>query len=93
LRWRRKGGPEAQAIGSTKGGRNTKIHVVVDELCRPRVLLITPGNTADCVMAEQCVSLIPGILELLADKGFLPEKAGDESHHPQQVQSQETHPP
>jgi transposase len=33
------------------------------------VLILTPGNTADCIMA-QGVSLIPGIKELLADKGY-----------------------
>ena len=35
LRQRRKRGAQAQAIGSTKGGRNSKIHAVVDDLCRP----------------------------------------------------------
>jgi transposase len=55
----------AQAIGITKGGRNSKIHAVVDALCRPWVLVLTPGNTADCVMAEACV-----VGELLADKGY-----------------------
>jgi IS5 family transposase len=30
------------------------------------VLILTPGNTADCIMAQECVSLIPGIKELLA---------------------------
>ena len=54
----------------TKGGRNTKIHAVVDELCRPWVLVLTPGNTHDSVMAQPCVSLIPGISQLLADKGY-----------------------
>jgi len=33
-------------------------------------LILTAGNIADCVMAEECVSLIPGIQELLADKGY-----------------------
>lgn len=70
LRQRRKRGAQAQAIGITKGGRNSKIHAVVDELCRPWVLVLTPGNTADCVMAEACVSLIPGVTKLLADKGY-----------------------
>ena len=32
--------------------------------------MLTPGNTADCIVAETCVSLIPGISELLADKGY-----------------------
>ena len=39
-------------------------------MCRPWVLVLTPGNTADCVMAEACVSLIPGVAELLADKAY-----------------------
>jgi transposase len=46
------------------------VHVIVDEECRPWVFVLTPGNTADCVVAETCVSLIPGITELLADKGY-----------------------
>ena len=37
---------------------------------RPWVLILTPGNTADCTMAQECVSLIPGIKELLAGKGY-----------------------
>jgi len=63
-------GAEFQAIGFTKGGRNSKIHAIVDAFLRPWVLILTPGNTADCVMAQECVSLIPGIKELLADKGY-----------------------
>lgn len=34
------------------------------------MLVLTPGNTADCVMAQTCVSLIPGVTQLLADKGY-----------------------
>jgi transposase len=65
-----KRGAEFQAIGLTKGGRNSKIHAIVDEDRSPWVLILTPGNTADCIMAQECVSLIPGIKELLADKGY-----------------------
>ncbi len=70
LRQRRKRGAQAQAIGVTKGGRNSKIHAVVDEFCRPWVFVLTPGNTADCAVAEACVSLIPGVSTLIADKGY-----------------------
>jgi transposase len=56
-------------IGVTKGGRNSKIHAVVDEECRPWVFVLTPGNTADCT-AETWVRLIPGIAGLVADKGY-----------------------
>ena len=55
----RRGGAEAQAIGNTKGGRNTKVHAVVDELCRPWVLVLKRGDTNDSVMAQPCVSLDP----------------------------------
>ena len=44
--------------------------MIVDEFLRPWVLILTPGNTADCVMAQVCVSLVPGIKKLLADKGY-----------------------
>jgi transposase len=67
-RWKR--GAEFQAIGLTKGGHNSKIHAIVDKFCRPWAFILTPGNTADCVMAEECVSMIHGVKELLADKGY-----------------------
>ncbi|PZR81037.1 MAG: IS5 family transposase [Hyphomicrobiales bacterium] len=70
MRQRRKRGADFQAIGLTKGGHNSKIHAIVDAFCRPWALILTAGNIADCVMAEECVSLIPGIQELLADKGY-----------------------
>ena len=54
LRWRRKRGASEQAIGITEGGRNSKIHGLVDKLCRPWVLIFTPGNTADCNVIERC---------------------------------------
>ena len=61
-------GASEQAIGITKGGRNGKIHGLVDKLCRPWVLILTPGNTADCTVGPACVSLLDGIAELLGDK-------------------------
>ena len=70
LRWRRKRGASEQAIGITKGGRNSKIHGLVDKLCRPWVLILTPGNTADCTVGPACVSLLDGITELLGDKAY-----------------------
>src|SRR5258705_13883496 len=70
LRWRRKRGASKQAIGITKGGRNSKIHGLVDKLCRPWVLILTPGNTADCTVGPACVSLLDGIAELLGDKAY-----------------------
>ena len=34
------------------------------------MFVLTPGNTADCVVADTCVSLIPGVSALIADKGY-----------------------
>ena len=70
LRQRRKRGASEQAIGVTKGGRNSKIHGLVDKSCRPWVLILTPGNTADCTVAPACVGLLDGIRELLGDKAY-----------------------
>src|SRR6478736_6551078 len=53
-----------------KGGRNSKIHGLVDKLCRPWVLILTPGNTADCTVGTACVSLLDGIAELLGNKAY-----------------------
>src|SRR5258708_21405028 len=63
-------GASEQAIGITKGGRNSKIHGLVDKLCRPWVLILTPGNTADCTVGPACVTLLDAIPELLGDKAY-----------------------
>ena len=70
LRRRRKSGASEQAIGVTKGDRNSKIHALVDKLCRPWVIILTPGNVADCTVGPACVSLIAGIKKLLGDKAY-----------------------
>ncbi len=44
---RRKRGAKAQAIGVSRGGRTTKIHLATDLLGRPIALHLTPGNVAD----------------------------------------------
>jgi transposase len=64
------GGAAEQAIGITRGGRNSKLHALVDKLCRPWVIILTPGNTADCTVGPQCVSLVAGIKKLLGDKAY-----------------------
>jgi hypothetical protein len=50
LRWRRKRGASEQAIGLTKGGRNSKLHALVDKLCRPWVI---KGFQAHCHALRQ----------------------------------------
>ncbi|MEP9347811.1 IS5 family transposase [Xanthobacter sp. KR7-225] len=65
-----KGGPFAQAIGRSRGGRTTKVHGLVDERGRPRVLLLSPGNINDISMAEALIQAAGPFRRLIADKGY-----------------------
>ena len=56
---RKKGAANAetnQDIGLSCGGRNTKIHAVVDALGNPIELKLTPGNENDCTVAVAVLS-------------------------------------
>ena len=65
----RKRGAEAQAIGRSRGGRTTKIHVSVDELGRPRRLIVRPGHRGDApVTAERVEGFAPALC--LADAAY-----------------------
>lgn len=68
-RSRRKRGPEAQAIGRSRGGPTTKIHVAVDALGNPLRLILTPGQAHDSTQAE---ALIDGFVpeHVIADKAY-----------------------
>jgi transposase len=59
FRWRKKGAENAetnQDIGLSRGGKNTKIHAVVDALGNPIELCLTPGNVNDCAVAVDVLS-------------------------------------
>ena len=62
------GGTENQALGRSRGGFSTKIHVTVDALGNP-LRLITPGQRNDIVEAE---ALIIGYdsEHVIGDKGY-----------------------
>jgi len=66
--WKR--GASVQAIGRTKGGRNTKIHAISDEHCRPLAFYLTPGQTADIKGAVMLSAALPNARYLLADKAY-----------------------
>jgi transposase len=42
---------ESKAVGMSRGGRNTKIHALVDALGNPVSFLLSPGNEHDAVHA------------------------------------------
>ncbi len=71
LRARRQRGAKAQAIGISRGGRTTKVHVVTDVLGRPAVIHLTPGNASDVRVAPDLIAAVPGRLRrLVADRGY-----------------------
>ena len=43
---------------------------MTDDLGRPCVMLLTPGNTSDYKAAEQCLAAIPPANHVIADKGY-----------------------
>jgi transposase len=67
---RRKRGAYVEAIGRSRGGRTTKIHALTDADGRPRVLLLSSGNTHDVVMAPALLEAAGPISRLIADKAY-----------------------
>ena len=65
-----KGGARAQAIGPSRGGQTTKIHVLTDVVGRPFALTLTPGNVSDITVAPGLLTRASGARYVLADKGY-----------------------
>ena len=66
---KKSGGQEAQALGRSRGGFSTKVHIAVDALGNPLRLLLTAGQCHD---SPQASALIEGYEPqvLIADKGY-----------------------
>ena len=62
-----------QAIGRSRGGLTTKIHMVVDALGNPLAFSLTGGQIHDITQAETLTAKIQAEA-LLADKGYHFEK-------------------
>lgn len=43
---------------------------MTDDRGRPCVMLLTPGNTSDYRAAQQCLSAMPPVSHVIADKGY-----------------------
>ncbi len=64
-------GAQAQAIGTSRGGQTTKVHIVTDVVGRPAVIHLTPGNASDIRTAPELLARVPGRLRrLVADRGY-----------------------
>ena len=60
---------ENQALGRSRGGLSTKIHVIVDALGYPIDFVLTPGQVSDITQAERLIN-DKEFHCLLGDKGY-----------------------
>lgn len=67
---RRKRGEEKQAIGRSRGGRNTKIHAITDAKGRFLSFLLTGGEAHDCPVASRLLRRKSAAARLLGDKAY-----------------------
>ena len=71
---RPKRGAWTQAIGTSRGGRTSKIHALADDQGRPVAFALTPGNIADISMAIPLMEDMRIPKRLLADKAYDADK-------------------
>jgi len=67
--WRKKG-EQTQAIGRSRGGRNTKIHAIADAKGRLLCLLLSGGEAHDCPPAQRLIRRAKPAKKLLGDKAY-----------------------
>ena len=66
----RKRGEQKQAIGRSRGGRNTKIHAIADAKGRLLSILLSGGEAHDCPPAQRLIRRIKASRKLLGDKAY-----------------------
>lgn len=58
------------AIGKSRAGNTTKIHLVVDSCGLPAGFEITGGEVNDCSIAPDLIAKLPDAKAIVADKGY-----------------------
>lgn len=66
----RKRGEQKQAIGRSRGGRNTKIHALADAKGRLVAILLTGGEAHDCPLAGRLIRKTKPSKHMLGDKAY-----------------------
>src|SRR5947199_6074259 len=66
----RKRGEQKQAVGRSRGGRNTKIHALADAKGRLIAILLTGGEAHDCPIAERLIRRVQRPKRMLGDKAY-----------------------
>src|SRR3954447_4863527 len=67
-RWKR--GEKKQAVGRSRGGRNTKIHALADAKGRLLAILLSGGEAHDCPLAERLIRRVKPAKRMLGDKAY-----------------------
>ena len=65
-----KKGVLSRCIGRTKGGLNSKLHVVCDDAGKPSVMLLTEGQMSDHKGARLILDALPQAKAMIADRGY-----------------------
>lgn len=63
-------GQNNQAIGKSRGGNSTKIHMAVDSYGLPLEFVITGGEVHDCKIAPVLLAQLPLANHVIADKAY-----------------------
>ena len=66
----RKRGEQKQAVGRSRGGRNTKIHALADAKGRLIAILLTGGEAHGCPIAERLIRRVKPSKHMLGDKAY-----------------------
>ena len=74
----RKRGEQKQAVGRSRGGRNTKIHALADAKGRLIAILLTGGEAHDCPVAERLIRRVTPPKRMLGDKAYDSAELRDE---------------
>jgi transposase len=63
-------GEKKQAVGRSRGGRNTKIHALADAKGRLIAILLTGGEAHDCPVAGRLIHRVDAAEHMLGDKAY-----------------------
>lgn len=63
-------GVEPQAIGKSRAGNTTKIHLAVDSYGLPIEFTVTGGEIHDSTAASELIEKLPPTTAIVADKGY-----------------------
>ena len=69
VRQKKHGGQEQQALGRSRGGFSTKIHIAVDALGNPLRLILTAGQASDVTQGDPLIKDFAA-QAVIADKGY-----------------------